>query len=103
MQTPARLLVPLALGVGFVALGFLIAQVDDKKAILLLALSVVTVYWLCRWEIDALRKQVDRLEGQIADLRREREGPTGGLSDLGDLKHPSPEQVARTLGRSVQP
>jgi hypothetical protein len=100
MQTPARLLVLLALCVGIVALGYLLAQVDDKIGNLLLALSVVTVYWLCRWHIDALRKQVDRLEGQIDDLRREREGPTGGLSDLGDLKHPSPEQVARALGRS---
>ena len=96
MRTLAPHLVLLAVCVGIVALGILMAQVDDKN--LSLALSIAAVYWLCRWEIGELRKEVARLGGQLADISRGRDGPPVGLSDLGDLKTPSPEQVSRALG-----
>jgi hypothetical protein len=98
MRALAPFLVLLAVCVGITALGFLMGQVDDKN--LLLALSVVAVYGLCRWDNEDLRKQVARLERQLADMQRVSDDPTGGLSELGDLRNPSPEQVARALGES---
>ena len=81
---------------GVTGLGILLNQVDDK--FLLLTFALVGYTLVCQLEIGDLKKRVRVLETQWAS-RQAAEGGSAALPDLGDLKNPTPEHLARALGQ----
>jgi hypothetical protein len=81
---------------GFVALAWLLNAIQDR---LYAGIAALILYILRNeWKIGNLEERVESLETQLAaSAAPAASAPT--LAELGDLRNPTPEQLARGLGQ----